>query len=81
MKIAISMPKALFRETEKARKERGETRSAFIQRTIEAFLETRRERHVVRDYVAGYKAHPETKDEIEAAEQAATEILSKEPWD
>ncbi len=79
-KIAITIPKNLFKEAEKARREIGESRSAFIQRTIRRYLETRREKDAVRHYVEGYQRFPETEEEIEAAEQAATEILTEEPW-
>ena len=79
-KIAITIPKTLFREAEKARKEKGESRSAFIQRAIRTFLQMRKEREAVRRYVEGYRQLPETQQEIKAAEQAAMEILTEEPW-
>ena len=35
----------------------------------------------VRAYVAGYRAHPETHEEVEAASATGTLALAEEPWD
>lgn len=35
----------------------------------------------VRAYVAGYRAHPETSEEIEAAIAMGAPALAEEPWD
>ncbi len=80
-KIAISLPKELLREAERARKESGESRSAFIQRAVRVFLARRREQDAIRRYVAGYQNFPETAEEVEGAERAAQEILAQEPWE
>ena len=79
-KIAISLPGELIRRVERIRKSTGETRSAFIRRAIELALEEREQRALIARYQEGYKKHPETAAEIAAAEAAAVELLSGEPW-
>ena len=70
-KIAISVPRELLREAERARKESGESRSAFIQRAIRTLLARRKEKDAIRRYVIGYQRVPETPEEVAAAERAA----------
>ena len=80
-KIAISLPGELVRRVEKSRKASGETRSSFIRRAIERILREEEERELIVRYQEGYRAHPETPEEIAAAEAAATQLLSGEPWE
>jgi hypothetical protein len=47
---------------------------------VEALLHRRREQEKTERYVQAYRQNPETKEEIEAARQAARAILSKESW-
>ena len=78
-KVAISLPIDLMRKIELIRKKTGETRSAFIRRSLErSFKESEREKRI-QAYVEGYKRQPETTEEIAEAE-AAAELLSQEPW-
>ena len=78
-KVAISLPIDLFRRIERMRRKTGETRSAFIRRSLErAFLEGEREKNI-KAYVEGYEKFPETEEEIADAE-AMSGILSRESW-
>jgi metal-responsive CopG/Arc/MetJ family transcriptional regulator len=78
-KIAISLPVGIMRKIEQTRKKTGETRSAFIRRSLEhSFRESEKEKKI-RAYVEGYQKHPETTKEI-AESEAAAEILAQEPW-
>lgn len=80
-KVAISLPAALLRDVERLRRETGESRSAVIRRSIELLLGRDEEAGMVREYVAGYLAHPEGKSEIDAAMATASEVLAEEPWE
>ena len=78
-KVAISLPKALVQKIEQSRKKTGETRSAFIRRSIERSFRKIEKEKKIKAYVEGYQKEPETAEEIAEAE-AATEILAEEPW-
>ncbi len=80
-KFAISLPRSLVNQMEKYRKSLGESRSSFIQRAIRLFMEAHARKSKIEQYVQGYSANPETQAEIEAAEAAATYLLSEEPWE
>jgi metal-responsive CopG/Arc/MetJ family transcriptional regulator len=81
VKIAISMPEGLVRLMEKERKLTRETRSAFIRRAIRRLFQEKEHMLQVSEYVEGYRAQPETEEEIAAAEAGAAELLSREPWE
>ena len=80
-KIAISLPEDVLEVVEKERKAKGESRSEFFRRAIEAFLRQQSERSAVERYIHGYKQTPETADEVEAAHRAAAAVLAEEPWE
>lgn len=81
VKVAISLPKPLVRLMEKERKRTGETRSAFVRRAIRRLFQEKEHMLQVSEYIEGYRTQPETEEEIAAAEAAATELLSREPWE
>jgi metal-responsive CopG/Arc/MetJ family transcriptional regulator len=78
-KIAISLPRGLLRKLERSRKKTGETRSAFIRRSLERAFEIGEKEKKIQAYMEGYKKHPETAEEVTEAE-AAAELLAREPW-
>jgi len=78
-KIAISLPEEVLASVERERRNRGESRSQFFRRAAEALL--RRRQEMCEHYIRAYQQIPETKEEIEAARHAATDILGKEPWE
>ena len=78
-KIAISLPDAVLQAVEKERKARGETRSAFFRRAVEAFL--LREREAIERYVRGYQRDPETEEEIALAESTVQPALATTRWE
>jgi Arc/MetJ-type ribon-helix-helix transcriptional regulator len=79
-KIAISIPDDLYRAVERARRATGLSRSAVIQGSLRLWLERRARDAAVREYVAGYRAKPEGRREVKAAEAAAVRLLSTEDW-
>jgi Arc/MetJ-type ribon-helix-helix transcriptional regulator len=79
-KIAISIPDDLYRAVERARRATGLSRSAVIQGALRLWLDGRVRDAAVREYVAGYRAKPEGRREITAAEAAAVRLLATEDW-
>ncbi|MBW1811714.1 MAG: ribbon-helix-helix protein, CopG family [Deltaproteobacteria bacterium] len=80
-KIAISLPKSLVRLMERERKRTGETRSAFVRRAVRLLFQEKEHMLQVSEYVEGYRAQPETEEEIATAEAEASELFSREPWE
>lgn len=80
VKIAISLPTRLARRMEKERKRTGETRSAFVRRAIRRMFEEKEHMLQVSEYIEGYRARPETEEEIASA-RAGTGVLAGEPWE
>jgi len=80
-KIAISLSKDVLNKIEELRRETGESRSALIQRAMKKLLKERERSIRVKSYVEGYRRRPETKEEINAAELSASELLAREPWE
>ena len=81
MRFAISLPRDTARQVERLRKETGESRSAFIRKAIERVFEERRHAKDIQDYIEGYRKHPDTAEEIEAAETSAAALFAAEPWE
>ena len=80
-KLAVSLPGTLLAAVEELRKETGESRSSFFQRAVRHLIQDREHRRRVHQYVEGYRARPESKAEIAAAEASATRLLAEEPWE
>lgn len=80
-KIAISLSQSLFRRIERARKEAAVARSAFVQQALEEFLARRERASLVERYIEGYRREPEGHEEVDAARNAAAELLAREPWE
>jgi metal-responsive CopG/Arc/MetJ family transcriptional regulator len=80
-KIAISLPGDVLEVVEKERKAKGESRSEFFRRAVEALLRQQRERAAVEQYMHSYQQVPETADEIQAAHRAGAAVLAEEPWE
>ncbi len=79
-KVAVSLPPELYRAVERARKKRGQTRSAAMQDALWAWLRQQEQVVLIREYEAGYRRHPESHREVKAAEAAATRLLAAEDW-
>lgn len=83
-KVAISLPKDLFQSVEQARRELRIPRSAAIVEAIRAWLKRREERKLIRQYVEGYRRHPEriSPAEAKARMKMVAEVFQKEaPWE
>ena len=83
-KIAISLPDEVFQRIEEERQVRGESRSEFIRRAVDAFLRRQREREMDEQYVRAYRETPETADEIadiEGMHAAGLASFAADPWE
>ena len=80
-KIAISLPKDVLDAVERERRDSGESRSEFFRRAVEILLRRQREQEMNELYVRAYQQMPETKEEVEAARRAASNILAEESWE
>ena len=81
VKVAISLPPSVFQTVEKERQTRGESRSEFFRRAVQAFLRDLQEKRDVERYVQGYLDHPETVEEAREISAASYAALAEEPWD
>lgn len=79
-KIAISLPDEVLQAVEQTRLARGESRSAFCRRALEAFLRREQERKANERYVRGYLEFPETAEDVAWA-QLGLAALAADPWD
>ena len=77
-KVAISIPRELYRAVEGVRRKSGRSRSALVQDALRQWLGRQAESLLVRDYEAGYRRRPEGRREVGAA--AAGRLLSIERW-
>ena len=80
-KIAISLPSKLLRKVESIRHQTGETRSAFIKRTIESSFKEEEKKRLVAQYIEGYQKYPESRGEANGLTELADEVLEEEPWE
>jgi len=79
-KVAVSLPTTLFRSLERARRQRGRTRSAAVQEAVRDWLQRQREAALTARYEAGYRAQPESRREIRASEATSAEVLASQDW-
>jgi metal-responsive CopG/Arc/MetJ family transcriptional regulator len=79
-KVAISLPEHVLEAIEKERKSRGESRSEFFRRAAEKLLKQEKGAQAVREYIEGYRAMPETAEEVESAHRTGVDVLAEEPW-
>jgi metal-responsive CopG/Arc/MetJ family transcriptional regulator len=80
-KVAISLPEDVLAAVEMERQAKGESRSEFFRRAVEARLKQERESSAIRDYVRGYQQYPESAEEVEAAHRVDSAVLAAEPWE
>ncbi len=80
-KVAISLPEHVLKAIEKERKARGESRSEFFRRAAEKLLKQEQEAKAVEAYIRGYRAVPESSEEVEAVHRTGVAVLAEEPWE
>ncbi len=79
-KVAISLPEHVLKAVEKGRKASGESRSEFFRRAAERLLKQEQASKAVEEYIRGYRAVPESSEEVEAVHRAGAAVLAEEPW-
>ncbi len=80
-KIAISLDADLLRQVERIRTKTGESRSAVLARALRLLTRVEEHTRLVRDYVDGYRRHPEAPSEAAVARALAKHSLMALPWD
>lgn len=80
VKIAISLPADLLEALEKERQARNESRSQFFREAVEQLLRQKRLQEAVTQYVQGYRAEPESDEEVAAMQQVSMSALRLEDW-
>ena len=81
VKVAISLPPAMFEVVEQARQDRKESRSEFFRQAILAFLRELSEKADIERYVQGYRRHPESEEEVDLLDADSAATLAGEPWE
>lgn len=79
-KVAISMPKEVFRSVEQIRRKLKLARSTAVVEALQVWLKQHEEEDLVRQYVAGYRTHPESRAESKAWTRLAASAFHKDPW-
>jgi metal-responsive CopG/Arc/MetJ family transcriptional regulator len=79
-KVAISLPEHVLAAVEMERRAKGESRSEFFRRAVEARLKQEQESSAIKDYMRGYQQYPESAEEVEAAHRTGSAVLAAEPW-
>ena len=80
MKIAISLPKEEFLFLEKLKNSLNISRSKLIQQAVAYWLESRKEKDLIRKYEKGYRQKPERISKIASIEKAEYDVLSDGGW-
>lgn len=82
-KVAISMPREIFRSVERTRRRLHLARSEAVVKALEAWLRQLEERVAVQRYIAGYRRHPERLSPVEAKARlklTAAVFRKDAPW-
>lgn len=79
-KVAISLPWELLKAVEQVRRELRVPRSVAIAEAVQAWLKRREEEKAIRQYIEGYRKHPESKKEAKAWTRLAADSFHKDPW-
>lgn len=79
MKIALSLPDALFAEAEAAAKDLGVSRSKLIRTALEEFLARRKSDEITRRLNESYAIHPPEIDPF--LERLALDAMRRVEWE
>lgn len=80
VKVAMTLPDDLYRIVEQVRKKTRKSRSAVLQDALRYWLSQQEQSVLIREYEAGYRKTPETRQEVKAAEAAAVRMLAALEW-
>lgn len=80
VKIAVSMPKSMFRTLEDVRRKLSVSRSALVDEAVRYWLESKRKQQLIERYEKGYMEKPEDIGRIKKLQGMQFESLNKEEW-
>ena len=79
-KVAISMPRETFRSVERARRNLKLGRSEAVVAALRNWLREQEEAEMVRQYVEGYRRHPESRQDSRVWSRLAGAAFHQDPW-
>lgn len=79
-KVAVSLPQGLFQSVEQARRKLRLPRSATVVEALQGWLKQQEEAKLIRQYIEGYRKHPESRLELKGWSRLAAREFSKDPW-
>ncbi len=80
VKIAVSLPRGVYRAMEAIRRRRKTTRSALVAEAIQQWLSARERDEDMRRYSEAYTQMPETSEEVAGAERLSALAFASEEW-
>ena len=83
VKTAISLPAETYRRAEALRRKAGKSRSELYSQALQALLKAEEIREKEAQYIAAYRKHPETPEELAEAKawiKLGAEGLEPEDW-
>ena len=78
--IQVAMNEDLLRRLSREAKARRLTRAALIREACQHYVEKLREDDLDRQYMTGYRCHPESTEVGETGERLAIEAWPREDW-
>lgn len=80
VKVAVSLPRGVYRAMEAVRRRRKTTRSALVAEAIQQWLSARERDEDVRRYTEAYTQMPETPHEAAGTERLSALAFASEEW-
>ena len=80
MKMAVSIPRDLYRAIKRVCQTTGKSPSTVIEDALRLWLEDQGSTAMVMAYKTGYRRRPESRREVKAAQAAAVRLLAAESW-
>jgi metal-responsive CopG/Arc/MetJ family transcriptional regulator len=78
--IQVPVDEELLKELDSLSRERGVSRAQLIRESCEHYARVTRRDEMDRQYVEGYRKHPEDEDWGEVGAAMAAETLEEEEW-
>lgn len=79
-KIAVTIDRQALETAERLRRRTGESRSALVNRALRLLVSHEDHRERVERYIAAYREHPETEEDVATAQALAAAALKGLPW-
>lgn len=80
-RVTVVLDEDLSAAVERARKHTGQSRSAFIRDAVATAVEQGHSQEEVERYLQGYRAMPESDEDIKEATAFGYAALAEEPWE